>query len=338
MKKILYIDLLSPIGHQKFNELTLKALLKSFEVTTIAKHNFAKTFSPDITIPDVFFTNYNKIHYRIVEIKKINWVINKVKKLETFDLMIFSSYETISFSIKSRELGKLGPKIAIFNHNNLDELDNSKIKKTIFKKINTNIIQLVFEGYMKKYLLDNIKVKNEVIVVPHIVEDMKYMSNSDNSLLKIFIPSKNYNFHYINELINNSNNNVHFTIKSEFEFNTGNVISKPYFNQNEYEAIFGDANFIILPLNVKYNYRISNLINECFSFSKPCFTFNSKLTQYLNHLYPEVVHIIHDKTNIKKIIKEYENINNQIFKIERERFLKEHSESIFLNKISEIFD
>lgn len=338
MKKILYIDLLSPKGHKKFNELSIKALASVFDVTIIARENFIDSRQSDFIIPERFFKSYNKINYRINELKKINWIIKKVKNLEKFDLLLFSSYETVSFSLKSRIIANVGSKVALFNHNNLDELNTSLIKKFFFKKIDKRVFHCVFEGYFKEYLLTEIKVKNSVILIPHLVENRSPSSNFEKSPINIFIPTKNYNTNYVNKIFNNYPRNITFTIKSDTFFDQNNTKSKSYFNENEYNQIFNSSNLILLPLKTEYNYRVSNIIYECFSFSKPCFTFGNKFSQYLNYKYPNVVHIIDKETNIEQIIEEYKQINKILFAQERELFLKEHSEETFLSIIKTLIN
>ena len=326
MKKILYIDLLSPKGHKKFNELNINALTSVFNVTIVGRKNFIDSRQSDLVIPERFFKPHKKINYRINELNKINWIIKKIKTLDKFDLMLISSYETISFSLKSRIMANVGSKVAVFNHNNLDEFNRIRINKYFFKKIDKRVVHCVFESYIKEYLLNDIKVKNSVILIPLLVENRSPSSNFDKSRINIFIPSKNYDANYINKIFNNSPKNVVFTIKSDTFFERKNIKSKTYFEDNEYNQIFNSSNFILLPLKIEYTYRVSNIIYECFSFSKPCFTFENKFSKYLNNKYPNVVHIIDKKTDIDQIIEEYKQINNILFAKERELFLKEHSE------------
>lgn len=338
MKKILYIDLLSPKGHKKFNELNIKALSSVFDVTIVARENFIDSRQPDYIIPKSFFKSHNIINYRINELKKINWIIKKVKNFDKFELLLLSSYETISFSLKSRTLTNVVSKVAVFNHNNLDELDTSLIKKFFFKKIEKRVVHSVFESYFKEYLLNDIKINNNIIVLPHLVEEISFFSNFDLDNINVFIPTKNYNTNYINKILNNCPRNIVFTIKSDTFFKQENIKSEPYFEENEYNQIFNSSNLILLPSKIEYNYRVSNIIYECFSFSKPCFTFENKFSKYLNDKYPNVVHIIDKETNIKQIIEEYKQINNLLFAKERELFLKEHSEDSFLTGIKNLIN
>lgn len=338
MKKILYIDLLSPKGHKKFNELNIKVLVSVFDVTIVARENFIDSRQPDVIIPERFFKSHNKINYRINELKKINWIIKKVKSFDRFDLLLFSSYETISFSLKSRIIANVGSKVAVFNHNNLDELDSSLIKKFFFKKIDKRVVHSVFESYFKEYLLKEIKVKNSIIQIPHLVEKRSFSTSFDKNCFNIFIPTKNYDTNYTSKIINNYPVKIVFTVKSDTFFDQKNIKSKSYFDENEYNQIFNSSNLILLPLKTGYNYRVSNIIYECFSFSKPCFTFKNKFSQYLKKKYPNVIHIIDKETSIEQIIEEYKQINNILFAKERELFLKEHSEETFLSIVKNLIN
>ena len=131
---------------------------------------------------------------------------------------------------------------------------------------------MFFESYFKEYLLNDIKMNNHIIVVPLIVGKRSLSTNLDKTRINIFIPSKNYNKNYINTIFNNYPRNISFTIKSN-TFLIKNIKSKSYFDENEYNQIFNSSDLILLPLKIEYNYRVSYIIHECFSFSKPCFTF-----------------------------------------------------------------
>jgi hypothetical protein len=332
MKKGLYIDVLSPIGHNKFNNLTTKTLKKKYSLITIARKNsFEKV---DIAIPEKYFKEYKKLKYILNEINKLNWIIKKIKEIKNYDFIIFSSFDNISFFLKSNLLSKISNRIYIFNHNNIDAIRNSKIKKYLYKKINLNVTHFVFEEYFKDYL-KKIGIKNQIITVPHLVERKNLnVKKKDFQILKIFIPSNNYEFDYITKLIKTSNNSF-FTIKSNYNFNNKNVKSKSFFDN--YEKIFSNHDIILLPLKVQYDYRVSNIINESFSFSKPCFCFRNKLTRYLNEKYPNMILLIDNNSTFKEIYKKYKLINFDKLKDEREIFLKRHSSDLFLRKIKDVF-
>lgn len=335
MKTILYVDLVTNVGHRKFNQLNVNTLRKEFEILTVAREK-AMGNTPDLRIPEYLFEFYNRFDYRVKQLKKIDWVMEKARLFGKFDLVLFSSYETISFSIKSRRIAKLFSNVAIFDHNNIDEIADSMVKKTFFKKIDTDVTHLVFEEYFRTHLIEDVKIKNNVVVVPHLVDDKKQVLDIVKDVITIFVPSNKYDYEYMKKIISNSSRNLLFIVKADKDSVRENVRTVRFFENNEYESTFANCNFVLLPLTVEYNYRISNTIFECFSYSKPCFTFKDKLSEFLSRTYPNVVHIIDRNTTLNEIVKKYEEIDRNAFLVERKKFLNSHSENAFLNGIKSL--
>lgn len=335
MKLVLYIDLITKAGHRKFNQLVINALRKEFKILTVASREATDSI-PDLEIPDRFLNFSSRFNYRIKILQEIDWIIEKIISFGKFDLVLFSSYETISFAIKSHRIVGLFENVAVFDHNNIDEIERSRIKKLFFKSIDTNVTHLVFEEYFKTHLIENVKIKNNVVVVPHLVEDKKTFLDPVRDWITVFVPSNKCDDQYIKKLILGSSPDIRFVIKSDKHFAGQNVRTVPSFENDEYENVFADCNFVILPLTVDYNYRISNIIFECFSYSKPCFTFRNKMSEFLSNLYPSIVHIIDRGTLLDEIVDEYKKIDKDSFFIERKQFLHSHSESAFLNGIRKL--
>ena len=63
MKRILYIDLVTTIGHRKFNQSAIKALRRSFEILTISREK-ALGDAEDVAIPYGFFNFSNRLELR----------------------------------------------------------------------------------------------------------------------------------------------------------------------------------------------------------------------------------------------------------------------------------
>ncbi len=335
MKLVLYVDLITKDGHRKFNQLSINALRKEFKVLTVSSSEATGSI-PDLEIPDVFFDFSGRFNYRIKKLQEIDWIIEQARSFGKFDLVLFSSYETISFAIKSHKIVGSFENVAVFDHNNIDEIERSMIKELFFKSIDANITHLVFEEYFKTHLIENVKIKNNVVVVPHLVEDKKQFLDPIGDKITVFVPSNKCDDQYVKKLVFGSSPDVHFIIKTDKHFSGQNVKTVQFFENDEYENVFANCSFVILPLTVDYNYRISNTIFECFSYSKPCFTFRNKMSEFLSNLYPSVVHIIDKNTLLDEIVDECKKIDKDTFFMERKQFLQSHSESAFLNRIREL--
>ncbi len=336
MKRILYIDLVTTIGHRKFNQSAIKALRRSFEILTISREK-ALGDAPDIVIPDRFFNFSNRLDLRVKELEKIDWVIENTKQFTNFDLVLFSSYETISFSIKSRQIVKLWKNVAVFDHNNIDEIEKSIIKKLFFSSIDHKISHLVFEEYFRNYLVKDVRIKNRVVVLPHPVEDKNKPFQPSKTNITVFVPSNKHDYEYIKKIIATSPSDICFFVKSDKILPGNNVKTMQLLENDEYENAFANCDLILLPLTTEYNYRISNIIFECFSYSKPCFTFRNKLSEFLSQVYPNVIHIIDRNIYMNEILQKYHAINEDAFLMERRTFLNSHSEEAFLKGIVNLF-
>lgn len=349
---IWFIDLLSPKGHKVFNTLTLKSILKLKNTNIMiigSRNNISKEFNIDYEIPNRYFprtqkttTLFFKIKYRFLEMKKWLWIIKILKKNKP-NLIIFSSYETITFAIFSRFIPY---KTAIFNHNNIDEL-KSRLKKIFFKSINKKVIHIVFEDYIRDYLAKELNIKNKIVVLPHIVKPQKNINfkikiPQNNDFLVLFAPSSQNNKTEIHKLIKNKerlkDKKIRVIAKYDLEITKEEVfISKKYFTDSEYNDYMQTCTAVFIPFSKNFNFRISNVINEAISYGKPIISTPNRYTIFLKEKYPSIIYLLE-----RDILEEIENIRIWINNIkdsyskDREKFLKDHSEEKFIKAFQEL--
>ena len=158
---ILYIDLLSPRGHLFLNKSFLNIFASfsnkldlSCREGYIGYNDIPKKIERIYSIPIQYYKINSKFDYRIKNVKKIKWVLKNIN-IDIYDLIFISSYETISFSLAWPR--NIKPRVIVVDHNNLDEL-NDKIKCAFFKFIPKYVEHVVFEDYMRNYLLKEIKI------------------------------------------------------------------------------------------------------------------------------------------------------------------------------------
>ena len=103
MKRILYFDMWSPVGHHVFNNIHLKALSQLGEVYTIFKEGYYKFDFPHVhhflDVPKSFYKEgegYYKSRLRLAKVVK--WVWGKIYK-EQWDYIILSSYDPFALYI-----------------------------------------------------------------------------------------------------------------------------------------------------------------------------------------------------------------------------------------------
>jgi len=348
MLKVLYIDSLCPKGHKAFNTLTLKAVSKiALKLKIIATDScIRKDTNIDINIPGKYFsdigrTAISKMCYRVREYRKWKWLLQVINQ-EKPDLIMVSSYETISFSLASK---KIKVPVLAFNHNNIDELKN-KVKSFFYKEISDIVTQVVFEEYMAKYLKETIKIKNKIVVLPHIVVPSKIKKIKsellDSEAITLFAPSSSNNFAVIADLKNRKEellkNRITLISKFPEDLKDNALILKKYFSDKEYSDYMTTCSAVYVPLPITFNYRVSNVINEAVSCGKPIISHNNEYTRFLKSKYSSLIYIVS-----KGIVEECNYLRNWLkenrnsFWDDRERFLEDHSLKLFIERIRFFF-
>jgi hypothetical protein len=305
--RILYLDLLSPYGHISLNIILLRILEKFASVDVAWKQSYAENDSLSkivrtfYLIPLDYYQFGSKIDYRIKNIKIIKWILKNID-INKYDLIFISSYETISFSLAWPK--KLHPRVVILNHNNLDELVDKR-KFFFFKHIPKYVEHIVFEEYMKEYLLKEVKISNKVWVVNHPIDLSKvdnYKKIVDKSKICkedkiIFAPSGSNDENFIAQLVNlqkGKNLLSQFPFKlivksKEVQYQDNHlVVTKKYFDYEEYISYFGNSLLILLPYPKDFHYRISGALFDCFAFKKRFISSSVPIFKYYINKYPEI--------------------------------------------------
>lgn len=329
--KILYLDILSPIGHKDINKIFIR-LLREFTPTDVSWRkgyirdgsflNTVKNFYP---IPEIYYKFSSKMDYRVKNYNKIKWIIKNIN-VDSYDLIFISSYETISFALAWPK--KTKSRVIILNHNNLDEL-KVLLKKFFFKRIPDYVEHIVFEEYMKKYIVEEIKVPNRIWVIHYPIDFCKVHDyqqllieelpkNSKNNEKIIFAPSGSNDENFILKLINTQkkekflNNTVfNLLIKSrQSEYRDDHlIVTKKYFAYKEYLMYLGNASLLLLPYPKDFRYRVSGVLFDAFAFKKSVIASSIPLFQYFVNKYPFIGKLFYDMNSFKESIYFY---NRQI--------------------------
>lgn len=322
--KILYLDLLSPMGHKGLNKIFVKLLRKFASIDVSWKEGYIEDISAldsirnFYPIPEIYYNFSSKIEYRTKNYSKIKWIFRNID-ISSYDLIFISSYETISFSLAWPR--NIESRVLILNHNNLDELDNP-FKRTFFKRIPKYIEHIVFEEYMKEYMIENIGVLNKVWVVHHPIDfdkikDFQRLSNSripkfnfsDNIL--IFAPSTSNDENFISKLINLqreqrflSSTRFKLLVKSkQSEYQDDFlIVVKKYFTYEEYLLYLNGAFLILLPYPKSFKYRISGVLFDCFAFQKRFISSSVPIFEYYINKYPEIGETFNSINNFQEIL------------------------------------
>lgn len=298
MKKIYFIDYISPNGHIGFNRIQIKALLNlGFFINGIFREGYYEKidinnpyFVNYLSIPHNLFRTQNNILRRIELIKRLK-LIHKSIPLDKNDIVIFSCYETISLC--------LAPKFGeayIIDHMSVVDLD-STIKKVFFKHLPISYHHVVFNKYIANRLN---KDSIDSIIIPHGFTEKLQSSTSETVLNKYFLKPQKYIFSpspssvdrlYLETICNDPDFNLYldenklkFVLRGKYTINKifrhNYILINGYMEYQDYISLFVNALSIIVCYPDNFKYRVSAVLFESMAYNVP---FLLKNNESLNH-------------------------------------------------------
>ncbi|MBU3073202.1 hypothetical protein [Clostridium estertheticum] len=307
--KILFIDLLSPIGHKNYDYGILKYLSELCKVDILVRNNFLEleknkiyvndiNYIPDEFIPEILKEKYKninfyKIKFRIMQCKCMKWIKKKFD-IEAYDLIFFSSVDIISFAISTQNIKTR----CVFVDHSISDIDYSYMKIFFWRHINKKIDVVVMEPYIKNYIRDIIKVHNKIWTVPHPLPSINV--NNYNTVIKpqnkkvIFAPGLSNDEAFIDFIINNQEKiprQYKIIIRSEIRsISLENIeVYNKRISDEEYYGTMTNSSYVLLPYDEKYNYKTSGVFFESSSFNKPMLINNNNTLKNYNDIYPELI-------------------------------------------------
>lgn len=335
LKKILFVDCFSPLGHVQFNRIQLEALCKIGEVYTAMRQGYYEKIGVEkahnfIEIPDCYYrfetgkwkSLFNRAlvrltGYDIFKNGTLNFVRNRVQ--DDWDAVILSHFEPKPLS-RMKPLHKVYAichqyKLLVSSCVRLTR-ENNRIKYT--KDVGNRYTIIALNDLMRQGI-KSLGVKN-VEVIPHgflTMDGKGAISFLDKQSIPrnkriLFAPSFSHNVELMNQFYNNKkfdqflgDNNFYLVIKDKNGFNNNkNVkIIKYWITEDEYKTLFLSSFCLVLPYGSKTPYRESGVIMECFANNKPFV----KLDIPSLHVYDQ--YIIYDST--------FSNIDTFILKLNK---------------------
>lgn len=277
MKKILFIDPLSPTGHIQYNNYWINCLNNlecSYE--TCFKKNYKKNFDlkeKSYEIEEKYYLKLEKSKNFFIKRYYLFLILKEIEKkvnFEDYDKIIFSSFE--NFSLFIYLLFYKNKNIYAILHNNIQKINN-KIIYFLIKSISKKINLISLDENIKENL-EKIKINTGLVIHP-IPNKFKLNTQKDNHIIKIFSPSKtSIDENFILELLGAKkllkNLKLEFFIRNtKLEMKIDNLtISKRYLSDEEYRDKFSEAEIIILPYKKDFQNRLSNIFFEAVSNEK----------------------------------------------------------------------
>ena len=319
---ILVIDPLSELGHKNFTTYLLNILSGCGEVSFVTKKGYLDKENNKYKIlhfPNKFFKiSISKFSFRLRQIIYIYSIYKDIKKEKKYDLILFTSYETISFAVSTLFFNI--NKVYVIEHNNIDQIVLNKVKSWFYQRINNEITHIAFEKYITTFL--QVKYGKKTLYLPH--PFYKYSNNDFGKNKVIFSPSSTYKESVAEKLIEFCKKNDYYLIaKGKQEVISERIIVRPFFN-NYYQNI--EKSTLIFISNF-FLYRVSGVAFDALAYGRPIVGFRSLFLEELKKQYCYIVFVIDDVNEIKNI-----KFNLKKMKLDFYKFKKEHGEVAILEQ------
>jgi hypothetical protein len=340
MKKVLFIDILCPMGHKKINEKYIQLFSPAADLTVVAHPDYYSELPPNVKIITKNKLNMRegKLLARIDGFRNMR-ICSKIANSIKPEYIFFSSYETIA----SLFIGLFfnAKKAFLLSHNNIDETTN-RVKRFIYNLYARKVNHIVFEEFIKNYLIETFKISSKKI---HVLPHPTYENN-----INIDSTTKTYRYKCVG--ISNSNNDVivkkiidieteknvfkksncKIILKSKiYEFDNGYLkVFKGFISSNEYSEYMSNAKFIYMPFPDTFNYRVSGTLIDAISQNKSVISHNIGLIKHYEKKYPNICITINNVDEfVECVLSDEIRLNAESY----EKFKFDHSDI----KIVEIF-
>ncbi len=347
--RVALVDLATTKGHRLFNSNMLGALkANGLEVTTVSSGTaFFNPSDVDIVIPDCFYVELDKVVpvpvRKLREMKRVLWAINYLKKFKPWDLILVSSFETVSFSLLSASFSSLSRNTIAFLHYNVDDAARSVLKRALLRSVSRQVTLVALEPFIADFASK--LLRREVVHVPEILSSSGLPRGDSGSLVPsgrilVFAPSGS-NAADLQELLISAepefrDKGIVVVAKGRTEYISDSVIVKQYFSDTEYEKFMSDCSVVLALLRKGFNYRASGVVYDACLAGKPIISNQSMFADYMHQKYGNPVYIIQNISaesignGIDFVLNEWDRSWNY------EQFLYDHSVEAFVEALHSV--
>jgi len=328
------VDFLFPKGHKELNKKLILYFADILNVTVLVDKEYldqefdnnenitTKKIKIKKSMKNAFLSRLNAFRNMVSTHRSVDW--------KQFDFVWVNTFETISFAIGYKLINNKN--IYIMHHNNTDELSN-RIKRLFFNTYKNKVKHVVFEDFIKDYLVNSIGVKkSSVIVIPHPQKsNIPYLGVLDN---KMCVGLSNSNDKSIvnqivkEEILNKtfSENGIEMVMKStdEYQCNFLRVFSG-FLGKEDYDKYINESTFVLAPFNANYKFRTSGFIIDALANEKIIIGSNIPLMRAYARKYPHICYYFNEIHEIPDIILNASN-KTEVAKREFSEFRHTHSD------------
>lgn len=341
------IDFLFPKGHKELNRHLISDFIQISDVTVVDNEEYLGEYLNDfdsITVKKIrpLRIRKNAILSRLIALKNmIN--INKVINWDEYDFIWVNTFETMTFAIGRKLLRN--KKVFLMHHKNTDELVN-KVKRVCFNTYKNKVYHIVFEEFIKEYLINEIGVEaNRVFVIPHPINYQHEEDECVDDRLCVALSNSNDEF-MISQIIESekrtnifSRNNIKLVLKSSGEHEESEILKiiKGYISKNEYDDYMKRCKYVLIPFSSSYNNRTSGVILDALANGKIVIGRNIPIVRSYANMYPNICYYFNNASEIPEIMLKSAS-NSQKSIIEFKKFKSEHADSAIIEKLMKIIE
>jgi hypothetical protein len=343
--KILYVDFLYPKSHLRLDVKYINNLTNIATVFVLSPFGRYKNYlSKEVKLIENHSLQIKKgkIKSRFSSLKIMFLSALKAREINP-DFIYVSSYETMIFAI-GRLFFRKKDKVVLLHHFNIDELTN-KIKRSLFKSYASKVEHIVFEDFIKDYLVGNFNVdSNRIHVLPHAITSSSDnvgknnyscvgLSNSnDEDIISEIIKIEDEQ-----DLLKKSGCKV--ILKSKLkEYDNGYLKVIKGFLENEiFEEYIKNSQSIYIPFPKTFRYRMSGTLVDAIANNKILYGSNILLIDKYSKKYSKIcIKINNAEDFFKQVLNQDINITNEQNN-EFKKFKKDHSNKNIEETFKNIF-
>lgn len=328
------------IGHKIQEEHIIKILSSKYNVHVLCPSNWYSKEDDRTTFHYIRNNLGNtRVSYYQACLEKCKEISKLAKKINA-EFIFFTSYDIYVLALFLR-IGKLkNVQIVVMEHGNIDQYVANRKQAFVYKKICQDIEHIVFEDFMKKYLIDSFYISpDRITCVPHecnfkknIVEK-KYAcvapSNSnDESIIRQIIE-----YEKKTESLKKSNKRVVIKSKNTNYSNDYLTVFQGYIKEQEYDELISSTERVFLPYPKSFVYRMSGVLIDALSNNIQVIGTDIPLFKGYSSKYPGIVKVIDGYMDFYKILLS-EEISDLV---DNKAFLQDHSDDMIRNNIEKVF-
>lgn len=349
MRKVIYIDIISPTEHLNYNNGILRNFPKGVMVDICARENYIKkevvNYHEYFSIPNELLYKYDQnrkmtqVYMRFKMFEAIKWVEKKIN-FKKYDVVVWAFIDEIIFSLFCRKNNKR----TLFMDHLIGNIEENNIKKFFFKRINRSYEFIAFEDYIADYV-KGVDPKRRTWILSHPLPQLEFRENAKKITEEklIFAPALSNDEQFIDYLIDNETRipeKVKIIIRSTektFKSNKLEVYSKRI-SDSEYIENIKKSSVILIHYGEHYNYRTSGILYEAVKLRKPIYMYCKNTMNSYREKYPEVIYAFYDNEefiqNIYEVAQKLELRKNTAF----DRILNDYSDEKIRQQLIRIFD